>query len=254
MNVTTHRQEGGRFWSAAAAYAAFSRPQPALDRALRAEYASMELDKAPRPWLGAHLRYGDSCGARGKRTGRVCAAAEDYARVAADMILQYGYRSVVVATDTDAALDAFSEELKRLAPAVKVYARHDVRVDPKIYKKVKRMEKLFVTEDNGRAPPVVEPWAEYYGFAVDLLALADCDGFLGKFTSNLARAAYALMAHRRSCLLPYVSLDSPFCFGGRGFSRDSRKDRTHTVNGELMGDFNCGCADCLRGPLPRPHR
>ena len=68
-----------------------------------------------RPWLGAHLRYGDSCGARGKRTGRVCAAAEDYARVAADMILQYGYRSVVVATDTDAALDAFSDELKRLA-------------------------------------------------------------------------------------------------------------------------------------------
>ena len=132
----------------------------------------MELDKAPRPWLGAHLRYGDSCGARGKRTGRVCAAAEDYARVAADMILQYGYRSVVVATDTDAALDAFSDELKRLAPAVKVYARHDARVDPKIYKKVKRMEKLFVTEDNGRAPPVVEPWAEYYGFAVDLLALA----------------------------------------------------------------------------------
>ena len=36
----------------------------------------MELDAAPRPWLGAHLRYGDSCGARGKRTGRVCAAAE----------------------------------------------------------------------------------------------------------------------------------------------------------------------------------
>ena len=48
------------------------------------------------------------------------------------MILQYGYRSVVVATDTDAALDAFSDELKRLAPAVKVYARHDARVDPKI--------------------------------------------------------------------------------------------------------------------------
>ena len=91
------------------------------------------------------------------------------------MIRAYGYRSVVVATDTDAALDAFSSELKRLAPDVKVYARHDARVDPKIYKKVKRMEKLFVTEDNGRAPPVVEPWAEYYGFAVDLLALADCD-------------------------------------------------------------------------------
>ena len=48
MNVTTHRQEGGRFWSAAAAYAAFSRPQPALEKALRAEYASMELSAAPR--------------------------------------------------------------------------------------------------------------------------------------------------------------------------------------------------------------
>ena len=36
--------------------------------------------------------------------------------------------SATMATATDAALDAFSDALKRLAPSVQVYARHDARV------------------------------------------------------------------------------------------------------------------------------
>lgn len=72
---------------------------------------------------------------------------------------------------------------------------------------------------------------------VDLLLLASCDVLIGKFSSNIDRLAYSLMAvrrgreHRREqaegvaaeaeaasqraspplCLPPYVSLDHPWC-------------------------------------------
>lgn len=50
--------------------------------------------------------------------------------------------------------------------------------------------------------------------AVDALLLARCDVLVGKFTSGLFRAAYALAAARKGGLLPpFVSLDAPWCAG-----------------------------------------
>lgn len=68
---------GGPFWSSAAAYATFARPSVALESALNAEYEKLGLKTAPRPWLGVHLRHGDSC-RDGEITGRVCSPAEVY--------------------------------------------------------------------------------------------------------------------------------------------------------------------------------
>ena len=65
---------GGPFWSLAAAYATFVRPSLALESALRAEFEKLGLNTAPRPWLGVHLRHGDSC-RDGEITGRVCSPA-----------------------------------------------------------------------------------------------------------------------------------------------------------------------------------
>ena len=46
-----------------------------------------------------------------------------------------------------------------------------------------------------------------------LLLLGSTDMFVGKFTSNLDRIAFALMVSRSNgCLPPYVSLDSAWCF------------------------------------------
>ena len=45
----------------------------------------------------------------------------------------------------------------------------------------------------------------------DLAILSKCDAFVGKFTSNLDRIAYALIAARSRCLKPFVSLDSLWC-------------------------------------------
>ena len=47
---------------------------------------------------------------------------------------------------------------------------------------------------------------------VDLLLLAQCTAFVGKFTSNFYRAAYALHAAGCECAAPFVSLDAPWCF------------------------------------------
>ena len=47
---------------------------------------------------------------------------------------------------------------------------------------------------------------------VDMMLLAKCHAFVGKFTSNFFRAAYALHAQQCECAPPFVSLDSPWCF------------------------------------------
>jgi len=47
---------------------------------------------------------------------------------------------------------------------------------------------------------------------VDLLLLARAHVFVGKFTSNFFRAAYALHSAACDCSAPYVSLDAPWCF------------------------------------------
>ena len=47
---------------------------------------------------------------------------------------------------------------------------------------------------------------------VDALLLARCDVLVGKFTSGLFRAAYALASARRAgALVPFLSLDAPWC-------------------------------------------
>ncbi len=53
-------------------------------------------------------------------------------------------------------------------------------------------------------------------FVVLALLLAECEGFVGKFSNHMSRLVYALMAARHptgDCLQPFVSLDAPWCFG-----------------------------------------
>ena len=44
-----------------------------------------------------------------------------------------------------------------------------------------------------------------------MLLLARCDALVGKFSSNLFRAAHALQAAACDCAAPFVSLDAPWC-------------------------------------------
>lgn len=53
--------------------------------------------------------------------------------------------------------------------------------------------------------------AEFRDFIVDIMLLADTDGFVGKFTSNVDRIAYSLGVGQRGCAVPFISLDSYWC-------------------------------------------
>lgn len=46
---------------------------------------------------------------------------------------------------------------------------------------------------------------------IDWTLLAEGDAFVGKFTSNFDRIAFALLTARQNGLVPYVSLDSNWC-------------------------------------------
>lgn len=59
-------------------------------------------------------------------------------------------------------------------------------------------------------------------FVADLGALSACDAVVAKFTSNMARLAYELISARLGRVAPFVSLDSPWCFGGRQWSPEGR--------------------------------
>ena len=58
----------------------------------------------------------------------------------------------------------------------------------------------------------VDGYTEMVDVLVDMLLLAETDVLVGKFSSNLDRLVYALMANARRgsvCLPPFVSLDHP---------------------------------------------
>ena len=54
---------------------------------------------------------------------------------------------------------------------------------------------------------------------LDVYALANADGLVGKFSSSLDSLAYALQtAHNTEggmCMKPYISMDAPWCFDFR---------------------------------------
>lgn len=146
---------------------------------------------------------------------------------------------MIVTTDSNIALETLVAELPKWSlQTLQLYSRDTKRIDPEIFRRVQRLEHAYgKRKDHTR--PLVESWTEYYGFTVDLNLLAACDGFVGKFTSNLARIAFALMAARHQCMLPYVSLDSYYCAGRAGRSFDSKKNRKPNPYDVEMGTFSC---------------
>ena len=162
-----------------------------------------------------------------------------YAPHVANLVKVYGYRSLIVTTDSDIALGALEAELPKWGlQALQIYTRDTKRIGPEIFGRVQRLEHAY-GKGKDHTGPLVESWTEFYGFTVDLNLLAACDGFVGKFTSNLARIAFALMAARHQCMLPYVSLDSYYCAGGAGKSFDSKKKRKPNRHEVEMGTFPC---------------
>ena len=192
------------FWSSAALFAGLLRPRPALARAAAAASAAAGLGGAPRPWIGAHVRRGDSC-REGAYMGRTCSDGAAYAREACGLGARYGFGTLVVATDSDAAL----AELRAALPACGWPASAPVVATPAAARGGRQDgDKSGARIEDLMAAGVVDAAEEFAAVLVDVTVLSDCDAFVGKFTSNLDRLAYALLVFRRRTLAPYASLDT----------------------------------------------
>ena len=79
------------------------------------------------------------------------------------------------------------------------------------------------------APPIPSDEGDICGADCFVLAGAEADAFVGKFTSNMDRLVFALMSGRRGgCVPPYASIDSRWCFdfgvrSGRTLGNESFK-------------------------------
>ncbi len=185
------------FWASSALFSAVLRPQKRL-RAAIAD-ATQKLGEAPRPWVAAHLRRGDAC-RDGAYMGRTCSSGDDYARACCDAGRRYGFGTLVVATDSRSALAELKDALDKRGCPFTVRATSDNSVDDETRESA-RVEDLL--ESN-----VLDSAKEFAGVLVDVFLLASGDIYIGKFTSNLDRLAYALLVARKGVAAPYVSLDT----------------------------------------------
>jgi hypothetical protein len=129
------------------------------------------------------------------------------------MAAKYGISSIFLATDDHEVVRATAKYPQFHWLYVPGIARGD---DQKI-----------LWEDKLRSS-TMDNFAEVQSALVDLLLLAEGDAFVGKFTSNLDRIAYALLSAGKRGLAPYVSLDSTWCM-----------DWGSPVGTSIFGKFMC---------------
>ena len=132
--------------------------------------------------------------------GRTCSSGDDYARACCDAGRKYGFGTLIVATDSSSALAELTAALAERRCPFTVKATSDTSVDDKTRESA-RVEDLL--ESN-----VLDSAKEFAGVLVDVFLLASGDVYIGKFTSNLDRLAYALLVARKGVAAPYVSLDT----------------------------------------------
>ena len=213
----------GLFWWTSQAAAFLLRPDDAtLERVWRTMDALGWRSRGP--VLGVHVRRGDTClkGGRDelrKHKGRVCDGLPAYVDRAKRMISRYGYRAVYLATDDADVLanatagDAFGVPVlvaNRGVDRARLYGQG-------YYNKVLRAMGDAAAADDAAA------------LLDDVFLLAAADGFVGKFTSNVARLAFALGNAWKGgdCVAPFDSLDATWCADFGRLSGDS-------VNGKFL--------------------
>lgn len=186
------------------------------------------------PVLALHVRMGDSCSDPKKHEkGRNCDTIESYLPYVRDLVSEFGFKSVYLATDS---LDAV-EFVKTKKPLnVKWLVNEAVdRRKYRVFDEAKSSDELSIEgilfgnkklRDAG-----FTPFTEFLEFMTDLLIIGDyTQGLVGKFTSNMDRIAAALLATKYDqdkCYRPLVSIDSFWCadfmvksgtsFDGRSF-------------------------------------
>ena len=233
-----------RFWAVCTLLERILHPSAWLADRLDQKRIELGLNEsyAHRPRLSMHMRRGDSC-RDGARSGRICSNGTAYATAVMEMVSNFGYRSLVVTSDSD---DAVGELRAALAsrgwqphwPIIASTASQSAERDrwfkesrqPGWRDKI-RIEAQWAAGD-------LDPWEDFESFLIDVFLLRESDGFVGKFTSMFGRLVFELMSARFGCVRPYLSLDASWCFGGFQTSPDGNRRFKCGMTADDYGGLN----------------
>ena len=192
-------EKRGWFWWTAHLLRVLLQPAPALARAISDSLQSTELGAAllNGPVLGMHVRHGDACLAEERvRMARTCSPLAEYMQRARSLIKTLGVTTIYLATDSEQVLEDtrdFPEYRFLFLPNVSrfgIKAPAPTRLWDAVVRR--RARRPVLRRHNYR-----EAWMA----SLDMLLLARCNAFVGKFTSTLFRTAYALHAAECDCMV-----------------------------------------------------
>ena len=195
----------GWFWYTSQLLSWVMRPNAALAADIKAALEASRLGAALRrgPVIGVHVRHGDACLARERRRmGRTCYSLERHLARVRGYARAHGIWTVYLATDSEKVLDEArrSTEFQFLwLPNVTRQRATPARI---IDRTVRRRVATGETHLSAR-----EAWQA----TVDVMLLAECALLVGQMTSTLFRTAISLRAAACDCVMPFASLDAPFC-------------------------------------------
>ena len=202
----------GSFWWVSQLTRRLLRPRRTLRAMVRAAAHESGLSAAlaaRRPVIGMHVRHGDSCMTDEQtRTARSCDPLSRYMGAIDGYARSVGATTVFLATDSEAVL----ADARRLFPAYTFL--HVPNVSRTGVTKPSPTEIVDVVLKRRAQTGVGLEATQHDALlaAVDALLLARTDVLVGKFSSGLFRAAYAIAAARlRGALPPFISLDAPWC-------------------------------------------
>jgi hypothetical protein len=185
------------------------RPNAVMRRAAAAAQDKIGL---PRRYLAVHVRNGDFCIAHTVTSDRKqCHSLPSFAEALQRLASAYSLYDVYLATDNADAIGT----MQALSPDLVFYWRQDVDRDFMVVTAddIERRE-IFLEQRLFRADLRTRQ-RHLQDIMVDILLLAGSEAFVGHFSSNVSRLVVALGTFLRGgTLMPFVSLDIPWCWGG----------------------------------------
>ena len=145
------------------------------------------------PIVAAQVRQGDSCFTRRRcwGLGRVVEAAKELQQ-------KYGVNTIYLATDS-----------AKVIQSTKQYPDFDF-----VYLDIDRHHFANDDLDGCHKSGQCDSIEDMRTMLLDLAFMVESDFFIGAFSTNVARLAYELMAARKQCYPPFISMDIPWCHNG----------------------------------------
>jgi hypothetical protein len=220
QRVPTSYKSRGWFWWSSHLLSYLLRPNAALSAAVEEGLTSTGLRAAidaGRLVIGVHVRHGDACRVEELvRARRTCTPLAEYMR-AASRVLDLGSHGrrggrkplLYLATDSMQVVRESAAYADRFEVVSLDEKKGTMRHEPKSGDALLWDKRVWQRFFWGQTD-----WTQQAAWTatVEMLLLGHADVLIGKFSSNLFRAAYALRAAQCDCAPLFSSLDAPTCF------------------------------------------